>query len=952
MTLGIGQEERRGIDVLVRQHQRDSEGLCVADVLSGLGPPTLRYDERSSDDRRSASTHEGNARAAVSAGRLRSRTLDWRHRSKRTSFDGMHACTSSDEDEPIMHLPEERWTLEDICDGRPDRGTEASPLDRVTGTFDTAFPAQLNTLSSAYAQIGIGSFQKRLKVQLDGSSVLDLTGHVGSGAQIELLPELLEQISGTSFVLLLANNALKPEILLALSQLTRSRSACACLDLSQNIALLSSPLDPTQSAAVAAFFVTTGEKADTATITKYDDNESCHSAECAVVPTALSALFLDACNIHHSAAEALATGLLQQCAYFDSTTNGSDRFSSSGEGAAIVSEASALQEQTNSGLRELHLEEANLDEAAMMSLLSPVALSHRSAANLKLASPLSRLRVLNVAGCAAAGRAMPALADLVSSSSCLEVLDVSNTGASSYATTRLCHSLWTNPALARLSLAGCHLTWPAALALALAILRHHPRLQLLDLQACKAPPWGLAVLLRACATTRGVFRSLNISGCRLATVSATPAASSPALCGPARASASRRPTGSHSSSMSGAATSGGSATGAPSRRGSPASGQSSAPGSPASVARPEQQQRRVTAATVVRSTSVRGGARQPGMVAGGTHQPGRPAATISGGRAAAVSGSAAGPASAAGCGGGTPRAVARPKVPCVTCSFPESADSFPAFLALALGETPGFVARGAISADVDTPGGVAAAFNCLSLAHTGQVLLTAVAYNGGRSGNGETSESPIKPLPAAGVFSARVRQPRAAESDGEHHMCLEKLVEHMASSCNVAAGHGPPARNLETALPSGRAMEGVSTGQRTIEHSVQLPEGMHEDLLEQLLGQWAGWDAHDPAGGELGSGGLLPRASGSTASAATAEPTGGCWKRGSWKRRAAMITTSEVWQKQVMDVLVKAGIVLDHGQAESWRVAGLPEWGIADTGGIGGSGRGKAFRTGMEKRGG
>lgn len=308
--------------------------------------------------------------------RLRSRQMDWRHKSKRTSFDGMHASASSDDDDPVAHLPEARWALKDVHDGRPDGGSGTNPLDRVKGTFDSCLPASLNTLSSAYKQTGVDAFRKRIQHHSDGSITLDLSGRIGCAAQLELLPAMLQDYHGRPLALLLANNALKPDSLPALSGLVNADSMCSILDLSRNDALLSSPLCCNHRVALAAFF-TACTGADTAVTENRVEQCTGWSTEAPIMPTPLSALVLDACNIHHSTAEALAHGLLQQCAYIASDNVGNASTTGRGDAAGRLPEISAPSRDRVHGLCELHLEQANLDEAAFMCLISPAALPQR-----------------------------------------------------------------------------------------------------------------------------------------------------------------------------------------------------------------------------------------------------------------------------------------------------------------------------------------------------------------------------------------------------------------------------------------------------------------------------------------------------------------------------------------------------------------------------------------------
>ena len=306
--------------------------------------------------------------------RLRVRQIDWRYRSKRTSFDGMHTGASSDDEDPVTYLPEDRWAPQDIHTGRPDRGPDASPLDRVTGTFDTSFPANVNTLSSVYTQIGVDSFRKRIQHHPEGHLSLDLSGRIGSAAQLDLLPAMLKQYQGERFALILANNALKPDSLPILRQLTCSDTACGYLDLSQNDALLSSALSNAHCDAVSAFLAT--EDSHKATNTTDNTGISAHihavgTSGVPIVSSALSVLILNACRIHHSAAEALANGLLHQHVHCQSTQNCMNGTEQRYDTRGNLLESHESGESGRGGLQELHLAMAELDEGAMSALLSP-----------------------------------------------------------------------------------------------------------------------------------------------------------------------------------------------------------------------------------------------------------------------------------------------------------------------------------------------------------------------------------------------------------------------------------------------------------------------------------------------------------------------------------------------------------------------------------------------------
>lgn len=114
--------------------------------------------------------------------------------------------------------------------------------------------------------------------------------------------------------------------------------------------------------------------------------------------------------------------------------------------------------------------------------------------------------------CTTSPAAVPMRGDGYTSSSGSAGAPRAGAGAAEEGCADLCRALWNNRSLLRLSLGGAPLSWQAGLTLALALHRHHPRLELLDLQACRLLPWSLAVVLHACARSRGPFKSLNIAG--------------------------------------------------------------------------------------------------------------------------------------------------------------------------------------------------------------------------------------------------------------------------------------------------------------------------------------------------------------------------------------------------------------------------------------------------------
>lgn len=58
----------------------------------------------------------------------------------RTSFDGLYlrnsSPTSTRDSDPIVQLPDEKWTVKEVKNGRPTK-THASPLERLEGAAVT-----------------------------------------------------------------------------------------------------------------------------------------------------------------------------------------------------------------------------------------------------------------------------------------------------------------------------------------------------------------------------------------------------------------------------------------------------------------------------------------------------------------------------------------------------------------------------------------------------------------------------------------------------------------------------------------------------------------------------------------------------------------------------------------------------------------------------------------------
>lgn len=206
---------------------------------------------------------------------------------------------------------------------------------------------------------------------------LSLSGRLGCAQQIDLLPELLNQHVGQPMSLVLSNNALKPTSLPSISKLMTD-SKCISIDLSSNSDLLSSALHPTQSAALATFFLSSDGPDDS-----MDQNKtSATGASCdniaASKATALCTLLLNSCQIHTSASEAIAASLLQQSAPPLATQGSKESAPRPGQ-CEIPGGLSGQAGQGNSraGLTELHLASASLDDAAFALLLAPRPTPHR-----------------------------------------------------------------------------------------------------------------------------------------------------------------------------------------------------------------------------------------------------------------------------------------------------------------------------------------------------------------------------------------------------------------------------------------------------------------------------------------------------------------------------------------------------------------------------------------------
>lgn len=290
----------------------------------------------------------------------------------------MHTLASSEDDDPVSHLPDERWTLEDVDTGRPDRGPESSPLERFTGTFDACLPDQPNTLSSAYSQRGVPGFKKRIQISKDGHVTLNLSGRLGCAQQIDLLPELLIQHVGQPMSLVLSNNALKPTSLPSISKLM-SDSSCSSIDLSSNSDLLSSALHPIESAALATFFLSSDGPQDSMDQARTSATGASCDSIAASKATALCTLLLNSCQIHTSAAEAIASSLLQQSAPPLAKQGSKAGAPQPGQYEVPVGRSGKAGEGNSirAGLKELHLASASLDDAAFASLLSPRPALHR-----------------------------------------------------------------------------------------------------------------------------------------------------------------------------------------------------------------------------------------------------------------------------------------------------------------------------------------------------------------------------------------------------------------------------------------------------------------------------------------------------------------------------------------------------------------------------------------------
>lgn len=308
--------------------------------------------------------------------RVRGRKIDWRHRQKRTSFDGMHTLSSSEDEDPITFLPDERWELEDVDTGRPDRGPDSSPLERFTGTFDACLPQQPSTLSSAYSQRGVEGFRKCIQSHTSGHISLDLSGRLGCAEQVDLLPELMHHHAGQTWALTLSNNALKAAVLPAVSKLV-SAFTCVYMDLSENSGLLSTALCPLQSAALSSFFNSNStspglEDSDLAD-GSFPNTRATHDVDDVAQPTVLSTLLLNSCKIHQSAAEVVATSLLHQCP--QPCDHGDEetflKLRAQHDESAVPPSKPGQERCTRRGLNELHLGSASFDDAAFAALLSP-----------------------------------------------------------------------------------------------------------------------------------------------------------------------------------------------------------------------------------------------------------------------------------------------------------------------------------------------------------------------------------------------------------------------------------------------------------------------------------------------------------------------------------------------------------------------------------------------------
>lgn len=295
----------------------------------------------------------------------------------------MHTLASSEDEDPITFLPEERWELEDVDSGRPDRGPDSSPLERFTGTFDASLPEQPSTLSSAYSQRGVDAFRKRIQSHATGHISLDLSGRLGCAEQVDLLPELMHQHPGQMWALTLSNNALRATILPALSKLV-SPCTCVLLDLSENSGLLSTALSPVQSIALASFFISRSstpglENSDLAE-DSFPDIRAIFDVDDVAQPTVLSSLLLNSCHVHQSAAAAIAASLMYQCSQpldhgdkksEKSETQGTVNLRAQCDKSAVLPSKPGQERCTSHGLNELHLGSASLDDAAFASLVSP-----------------------------------------------------------------------------------------------------------------------------------------------------------------------------------------------------------------------------------------------------------------------------------------------------------------------------------------------------------------------------------------------------------------------------------------------------------------------------------------------------------------------------------------------------------------------------------------------------
>lgn len=227
-----------------------------------------------------------------------------------------------------------------------------------------------------------------------------------------------------------------------------------------------------------------------------------------------------------------------------------------------------------------------------------------------------------------------------------------------------------------------------------------------------------------------------------------------------------------------------------------------------------------------------------------------------------------------------------------------SAVAASAFLRQALSDSPRCAVRADVSADLSTPGGAAVAINCMSLWHAGALTLRGATVNG--TGTSEAVDGPLVHLPRGGVFTARIH--RVGEWGGAHTYS--------------DGGGGPGAGSTPDAMAAG----GTGGAMHGVEDVLLLPDELFRDLLEQLRGQWRGWER---AGGSSAWGDKCAGAQGGGAGVGAAVRGGGRGCCGWWSRPPA-VATSELWQTQVVEAMDTAGIVLTGPQLKRWRAVGLP----------------------------